>query len=103
MRRSPADSLSPPPKSHAGGFHATTKLDVVSSCASLRSNTRFVSARLFPSPQPIHEGENRRDGNYDELAPVHSRHQDAGEEQRKRSDEDATRQAECIRVRLFSS
>jgi superfamily I DNA/RNA helicase len=35
MRRSPADSVSSPPKSHAGGFHATTKMAVASSCADL--------------------------------------------------------------------
>jgi hypothetical protein len=34
---------------------------------------------------------------------VHPRHQDAGEEQRKRGDEDAAGQAERICVRLLSA
>src|SRR6266481_7769106 len=101
MRRSPADSVSFSPKSHAVGFHATTKLAVVSSCASLRSVARSGSGRLLPRPQPIHKSENRRNRDYEKLAPVHPGHKDAGEEQRDRGDEDAAGQAERIRVRLF--
>src|SRR5215472_3755447 len=69
----------------------------------MMSRFRDESNSVIPYPEPIEEGETRRDDDDQELSAVHAGNENGAKTKRERGNEDSARKAESIGERVLSA